>query len=239
LGNGEEVIVITLRREAERGHAKSDWLDSKHTFSFGLYYDQQHMGFSALRVINDDRVKPNAGFDTHGHRDMEIITYVLKGNIVHKDSAGNEKVLPAGEFQLMSAGSGIYHSEFNASASDELRLLQIWIEPNTLGGEPGYQQKDFGKAPGLTAIATSNGENETLHIKQDATLYQLILKPNSDAVLPAMNGRKVFVHQVEGVLSLQGFTLEDGDAAKIEGENDVLFTNVSDSQVTALVFDLP
>jgi redox-sensitive bicupin YhaK (pirin superfamily) len=135
--------MITLRKADERGKAEFSWLKSRHSFSFGSYYDPAHMGFSELRVINDDWVAPGAGFDTHGHRDMEIITLVLQGAIVHKDSAGHEKVLPAGEFQLMSAGSGVYHSEFNASQSEELHFLQIWIKPNQQGGEPGYQQKHF------------------------------------------------------------------------------------------------
>ena len=135
--------MITLRKADERGKAQFGWLKSRHSFSFGSYYDPAHMGFSALRVINDDWVAPGAGFNTHGHRDMEIITLVLQGAIVHKDSAGNEKILPAGEFQLMSAGSGVYHSEFNASQSEELRFLQIWIMPDKQGGAPGYQQKHF------------------------------------------------------------------------------------------------
>jgi redox-sensitive bicupin YhaK (pirin superfamily) len=140
--------MIILRPANERGTANFGWLDSKHSFSFGRYYDPEHMGFSALRVINDDSVAPGAGFATHGHRDMEIISYVLQGSIAHKDSEGNVEVLPAGEFQLMSAGSGITHSEYNASQTDPLKFLQIWIQPNTLGSSPGYQQKNFGQAVG-------------------------------------------------------------------------------------------
>ncbi len=165
--------MITVRHSDDRGSASFGWLDSKHTFSFGDYYDLKHMGFSALRVINDDIVQPSAGFATHGHRDMEIISYVLKGTIEHKDSEGNIQTLPVGEFQLMSAGRGIYHSEYNASDSDTLRFLQIWIQPNTFGNEPGYQQKDFGQAGGLTPIATPDGHDGTLQIKQDASLHQL------------------------------------------------------------------
>lgn len=156
--------MITVRHAEDRGRANFGWLDSKHTFSFGSYYDPKHMGFSELRVINDDLVQPNAGFDTHGHRDMEIISYVLEGVIAHKDSEGNVQTLPAGEFQLMSAGKGIYHSEYNASETDPLRFLQIWIQPNTFGNKPGYQQKDFGRNAGLTTIATPNGrEWHTAH----------------------------------------------------------------------------
>ncbi len=136
--------MITLRQEKDRGRAQFGWLDSRHTFSFGHYYDPQHMGFSVLRVINDDIVQPGAGFDTHGHRDMEIISYVLEGAIEHQDSEGHQQKLPAGEFQLMSAGKGIYHSEYNASSTERLRFLQIWIEPKEKGSQPDYQQKDFG-----------------------------------------------------------------------------------------------
>ncbi|UTT87174.1 pirin family protein (plasmid) [Vibrio pelagius] len=231
--------MITLRHANDRGTANFGWLDSKHTFSFGHYYDPKHMGFSALRVINDDLVKPGAGFDTHGHRDMEIISYVLEGVIEHKDSEGNVQTLPAGEFQLMSAGSGIYHSEYNGSQSEDLKFLQIWIQPNTSGNKPGYQQKDFGKNTGLTAIATPDGRDGTLHIKQDASLFQLILEPGQSIELPITNGRKVYVHQVTGQLSVDEVLLDAGDGAKVEAQNQVNFANQSSESVTALVFDLP
>ena len=231
--------MITLRHANDRGTANFGWLDSKHTFSFGHYYDPKHMGFSALRVINDDLVKPGAGFDTHGHRDMEIISYVLEGVIEHKDSEGNVQTLPAGEFQLMSAGSGIYHSEYNGSQSEDLKFLQIWIQPNTVGSKPGYQQKDFGNNTGLTAIATPDGRNGTLHIKQDATLYQLILEPGQSIELPIINGRNVYVHQVTGQLLVDDVLLDAGDGAKVEAQNQLNFANQSSESVTALVFDLP
>ncbi|EJN8558954.1 MULTISPECIES: pirin family protein [Vibrio] len=231
--------MITVRHAADRGRANFGWLDSKHTFSFGSYYDPQHMGFSELRVINDDVVKPGAGFDTHGHRDMEIISYVLEGVIAHKDSEGNVKTLPAGEFQLMSAGKGIYHSEYNASNQDTLRFLQIWIQPNTFGTKPGYQQKDFGRNPGLTTIATPTGENGTLLIKQDATLHQLILEPSSELNFEIESGRKLFIHQVTGSLSVDNTTLTAGDGAKVEHQSKVVLRNTSNESTTALLFDLP
>ncbi|KGK21647.1 pirin [Vibrio navarrensis] len=231
--------MISVRQAQERGRANFGWLDSKHTFSFGSYYDPQHMGFSALRVINDDKVIPGAGFETHGHRDMEIISYVLSGTIAHKDSEGNVQTLPAGEFQLMSAGKGIYHSEFNASKADDLRFLQIWIEPNSLGGQPGYQQKDFGREPGLTPIATPDGREGTLQIKQDATLSQLILASGESLSLAVQAGRKVYVHLVSGTLSLDSTTLQPGDGAKVVDQTTIELRSSGSETVTALVFDLP
>ncbi|KYN91107.1 pirin [Vibrio cidicii] len=231
--------MISVRQAQERGRANFGWLDSKHTFSFGSYYDPQHMGFSALRVINDDKVIPGAGFETHGHRDMEIISYVLSGTIAHKDSEGNVQTLPAGEFQLMSAGKGIYHSEFNASKADDLRFLQIWIEPNSLGGQPGYQQKDFGREPGLTPIATPDGREGTLHIKQDATLSQLILASGESLNLAVQAKRKVYVHLVSGSLSLDSTTLQPGDGAKVVDQTAIELRSSGSETVTALVFDLP
>lgn len=231
--------MITLRPANDRGRANFGWLDSKHTFSFGSYYDAEHMGFSALRVINDDLVKPGAGFDTHGHRDMEIVSYVLEGTIEHKDSEGNIQSLPAGEFQLMSAGKGIYHSEYNGSQRETLKFLQIWIEPNTFGNKPGYQQKDFGKQAGLTAIATPDGRDGTLHLKQDASLHQLILEPRQSVAFDIEGDRKVYVHQVVGILSIDGVDLEAGDGAKIEQQSKITLVNSQTETVTALLFDLP
>ncbi len=231
--------MITVRHANDRGRANFGWLDSKHTFSFGHYYDPKHMGFSALRVINDDTVTPGAGFDTHGHRDMEIISYVLEGEIAHKDSEGNIKVLPAGEFQLMSAGSGIYHSEFNHSTTHSLHFLQIWIQPNVIGQKPGYQQKDFGQADGLTPIVTPNGEHGTLSIKQDARLYQLILPAADEVELPITEGRSVYVHQIAGTLHVDNTTLSAGDGAKVSAQTRLTLKNASETPVKALVFDLP
>ncbi|MEZ8825127.1 pirin family protein [Vibrio amylolyticus] len=231
--------MITVRQSHQRGRANFGWLDSKHTFSFGHYYDVNQMGFSALRVINDDIVSPGAGFDKHGHRDMEIISYVLEGSIEHKDSEGNTKVLPAGEFQLMSAGAGVYHSEYNASQALPLRFLQIWVEPNTFGNKPSYEQKHFGKEQGLTTIATPTGEDGTLLIKQEMKLHQLILEPGTDLMMSIDTGRNVYVHQIKGTLSVDSVDLNGGDGAKVENTNKLTLANRGQTQVTALVFDLP
>lgn len=230
--------MISIRPGNQRGHANHGWLDSHHSFSFGSYYDPEHMGFSALRVINDDQVAPGAGFATHGHSDMEIISYVLQGEIAHKDSEGNIATLPAGEFQLMSAGSGIRHSEYNPSASGPLKFLQIWVLPNVKGQAPGYQQKHFGSNPGLTLVASPSGAEGSLVIKQDARLYQLLLAPNTQAQLPASNERHYYVHLVEGELVVEGETLRPGDGAKIAGVTQLAFS-AQGQAVKALVFDLP
>ncbi|KJG02829.1 pirin family protein [Photobacterium angustum] len=231
--------MIIVRHSDQRGLANFGWLNSKHTFSFGHYYDPQHMGFSALRVINDDIVAVGGGFDTHGHKDMEIISYVLEGAIEHKDSEGNVHILSAGEFQLMSAGSGIYHSEYNASHTEPLKFLQIWIQPNSFGNKPSYEQKDFGKQQGLTTIATPTGENGTLLIKQDAKLHQLVLKPNSKLSIDIATGRKIYLHQVNGILSVNDIEFNAGDGAKIENLYTLNFANRGQEEVTALLFDLP
>ena len=230
--------MISIRRSHERGGANFGWLDSKHTFSFGSYYDERHMGFSALRVINDDRVTPGAGFDTHGHRDMEIISYVLDGEIAHKDSEGNVATLPPGEFQLMSAGSGIRHSEFNPSRSKGLHFLQIWIQPNVYGEAPGYQQKDFGRNPGLTLTVSPDGEAGSLVIKQDARIYQLLLAPSETAQLNTSTKRHYYVHVIDGELKIAGETVKPGDGAKLT-DISALQLNASKHPVKALVFDLP
>ncbi|MBU0912465.1 MAG: pirin family protein [Gammaproteobacteria bacterium] len=230
--------MIELRRSADRGVAAFGWLKSKHSFSFGRYYDPAHMGFSALRVINDDEVDAAAGFDTHGHQDMEIISYVLEGQIAHKDSAGNVKTLPAGEFQLMSAGKGIYHSEFNASDKDNLKFLQIWIQPNQFGGVPGYQQKDFKAEPGLTLVISPDGRDGTLQIKQDAYLSQLLLSEHDVIELPVAAKRNFYLHLITGELELNGTTMQAGDGAKISKQTE-LKALATQGPVKALWFDLP
>lgn len=231
--------MIELRAASERGTANFGWLNSHHTFSFGSYYDPSHMGYSALRVINDDTVTPGAGFGTHGHRDMEIITFVTKGAIEHRDSMGNVQRLPKGEFQLMSAGKGITHSEYNGSDTEVLKFLQIWIEPDSKGGEPGYQQKDFGQQQGLTKVITPTGENGTLKIKQHATISQLYLAAGTEQPITIENGRRSYVHVVEGELQIDGKTISAGDGAKIEELAVVTLHNDSELFATALVFDLP
>ena len=230
--------MIKIRRADERGHANYGWLDTYHTFSFNTYYDERFMGFRSLRVINEDRVLAGQGFGTHGHRDMEIISYVLKGEIAHKDSEGNVATLPPGEFQLMSAGSGIRHSEFNPSSTNELHFLQIWIQPNVYGQTPGYQQKDFGQKPGLTLVASPDGEGGSMLIKQDARLYQLILGAGEQVDLKASAQRNYYVHVVEGELQIENEIAKPGDGVKITKVENVqlLATN---NKVKALVFDLP
>jgi len=235
--------MFTIRRSNQRGSGAFDWLRSKHTFSFGNYQDETQMGFSALRVINDDEVIPSAGFQTHGHRDMEIISYVLSGEIAHKDSEGNITSLPPGEFQLMSAGSGIRHSEFNPSNTEKLHFLQIWIQPNVLGHKPGYQQKDFGNEHGLTLVISPDAKDGSLHIKQDASIYQLILTPETSAQLNTDAARRYYVHNIEGPLVVKGNdgaweTLQAGDGVKIESLSDLSFS-AKGEPVKALVFDLP
>lgn len=230
--------MIELRYAAQRGLANFGWLKSKHSFSFGRYYDPAHMGFSALRVINDDEVDAGAGFDTHGHQDMEIISYVLEGTIAHKDSAGNIKTLPAGEFQLMSAGKGIYHSEFNASDKNSLKFLQIWIQPNQLGGAPGYQQKQFKTEPGLTLVISPDGRDGTLQIKQDACVSQLLLSEHDVIDLPVTAKRHFYLHLIEGELELNGILMQAGDGAKISNTTE-LKAMASQGAVKALWFDLP
>ncbi|HCU64942.1 MAG TPA: pirin family protein [Rheinheimera sp.] len=230
--------MFEIIRANERGAAHFGWLKSKHTFSFGNYYNPEQMGFSALRVINDDEVAPGAGFQTHSHQNMEIISYVLSGTIAHKDSAGNEKTLPAGEFQLMSAGRGISHSEFNASHSDKLKFLQIWIQPNQQNGEPGYQQKDFGEAVGLTTVITPDGRDGTLQIKQNASLSQLILLPQQLLALPVQPGKAYYLHLINGELQLLNQTLLPGDGIKMLQLTELAVKAGSD-HVRALFFELP
>lgn len=229
--------MFELRKAQQRGNADFGWLQSWHSFSFGRYYDPAQMGFSALRVINDDTVAPGAGFDTHGHKDMEILSLVLQGCIAHKDSAGNTELLPAGEYQLMSAASGIYHSEFNASASAPLKFLQIWLQPNQFGGKPGYQQKDFGQRQGLTLILSPDGRDGSLSVRQDALLYQLILPQAEQLTYHTTAGRKLYLHLISGDLNVAGNTLQPGDGIKISAET--ALTLAANAGVKALLFDLP
>ncbi len=229
--------MITIRRSHERGLTRLGWLNSMHTFSFGNYYDPEHMGVSVLRVINDDRVIPGAGFATHSHRDMEIISYVKHGTIEHKDSMGNIKSLPAGEFQLMSAGTGVTHSEYNPSHSESLEFLQIWIVPDEPGIEPGYQQKRFADQSGLQLIASRDGHDGSLHLHQQAELWQLKLDSNEQATHTLSPGRTVYVHMITGSVSVSGKQLEAGDGATLKDIRQIGFQ--ADSKAKALIFDLP
>jgi redox-sensitive bicupin YhaK (pirin superfamily) len=230
--------MFVLRPSSQRGSADHGWLNSQHSFSFANYYDPAHMGFSALRVINEDIVQPSMGFGTHGHRDMEIITYVLEGNIAHKDSQGNVRTLPAGEVQLMSAGSGITHSEYNHSNTQALTFLQIWIEPNIKGQAPGYQQKDFGQNEGLTHIISPNGAVDTLQVKQDMHVHQLILSTGQSTHLTNTFPYQ-YVHLVSGKLDVNGVEMGPGDGLKISDEVKLVFKSVNGEAVKALVFELP
>jgi len=229
--------MITTRRSDERGQANHGWLESQHTFSFGSYYDSDHMGVSALRVINDDIVKAGTGFATHSHQDMEIISYVKNGTIEHKDSMGNIEVLPAGEFQLMTAGTGVTHSEYNPSSSEPLSFLQIWIQPDTLGIEPGYQQKKFPTHEGLQLIASPNARGSSLLIHQNACLYHLCLAAEKATFHKLENRRTAYIHIVNGEININGETLLPGDGATISKEPQIDFTSITNTE--ALLFDLP
>ena len=229
--------MIEIRQSHERGPADHGWLQSRHTFSFAGYYDPDHMGVSALRVINDDRVSPGAGFATHSHQDMEIISYVKNGTIEHKDNMGNVERLPAGEFQVMSAGTGVTHSEYNPSRTEPLEFLQIWIEPDVYGIEPGYQQKQFEARQGMQLIASPDAREGSLLIHQNACLYQLRLNAGQSVSHLLEPGRTVYVHVVSGAISVNGERLSEGDGATVKADDMVAFAAHQNSE--ALVFDLP
>ena len=228
-----------LRKADERGHANHGWLDSYHSFSFGEYHDPRHMGFGALRVINEDRVSPGSGFGTHGHRDMEIITYVLEGELGHKDSIGNGSVIRPGDVQRMSAGSGIRHSEYNHAQKAQTHFLQIWIEPNVQGIAPGYEEKRFeaaDKRGRLRLVAGPDGADGSVLIHQDARLYAGLFDGAETATLDLASGRRAYVHVARGSLSVNGIALEAGDALKISEEATVVLADGVDAEV--LMFDL-
>jgi redox-sensitive bicupin YhaK (pirin superfamily) len=233
--------MIQLRKSSERGHADHGWLLAKHSFSFADYYDPSNMGFSALRVINEDRVHPGQGFGTHPHRDMEILTYVLEGQLEHKDSMGNGSVIRPGDVQYMSAGSGVLHSEFNPSAKEALRLLQIWIIPNVKNAPPRYGQKTFTveeRLGRLRLVASPDGAQDSIAIRQDAKLYAGLLDPKSTAELGLAKGRQAWVQVAAGSLDLNGRTLSQGDGAAISDETQLRFTGGAE-RAEFLVFDLP
>src|SRR6476620_9093116 len=211
--------MLTLRRSAERGHADHGWLDSHHSFSFANYYDPEHMGWGNLRVINEDRIAPGTGFGTHGHRDMEIVSYVLEGNLAHKDTLGNVKGIPPGDVQRMSAGRGVMHSEFNHAKDQTTHFLQIWIEPNVTGIEPGYEQKGFPEADKrgkLRLVASPDGAQGSVLIHADARVYAGLFDGAEEATLALDAKRPVYVHLVRGELDVNGTRLAGGDAAKLQ-----------------------
>ena len=230
---------MEIRRSGERGHANHGWLDSFHTFSFAGYHDPRHMGFGALRVINEDRVAPGQGFGTHGHRDMEIVSYVLEGALAHKDSLGNGSVIRPGDVQRMSAGTGVMHSEFNASESDPVHFLQIWIEPRVRGAAPGYEEKHFDSASKrgrLRLVASADGRDGSLRMNQEAFLYAGLFDGAERAELALEPARRGYVHVARGSIAVNGRELGAGDALKSDGGT-LELEKGKDAEV--LVFDLP
>jgi redox-sensitive bicupin YhaK (pirin superfamily) len=232
--------MIEVRRAKERGHADHGWLDTWHTFSFSSYHDPRFMGFRVLRVINEDTVAPGQGFPPHGHRDMEIISYVLQGGLAHKDSLGTGSVIRPGDVQRMSAGTGVRHSEFNASGTDPVHFLQIWIEPARAGIAPGYEQKAFAeidKRGRLRLVASPDGAEGSLTIHQDARLYATILGPGQTVAHGLARGRHAWVQVTRGTLTVNGEPLGPGDGAALSDETTISLVGETDAE--ALLFDLP
>jgi redox-sensitive bicupin YhaK (pirin superfamily) len=231
--------MMQIRRSQERGYADHGWLKSHHSFSFAGYHDPAWMGWGNLRVINEDRIAPGTGFGTHGHRDMEIISYVLQGNLAHKDSMGNVKGIPPGDVQRMSAGKGVMHSEFNHAPDQTTHFLQIWIEPNVRGIEPGYEQKSFAvadKRGRLKLVASPDGAQGSVSLHADAALYAGLLDGSENAELALDPARKAYVHLVRGALEVNGERLQAGDAALLDGETLLQLRHGDGAEV--LVFDL-
>jgi len=232
--------MIALRTGAERGHANHGWLDSFHSFSFADYYDPDHMGYGVLRVINEDWVQAGTGFGMHGHHDMEIITYLLEGELEHKDSMGNGSIIVPGDVQRMSAGTGVRHSEYNPSPKEPVHLLQIWIEPNVKGVAPSYEQRSIPateKRGRLRLIASADGRDGSVTIHQDAAVYAAVLD-RTDALTHALSpARRAYVHVARGRVRVNGRELQAGDAAKIADEPAVTLDAAEEAEV--LLFDLP
>ncbi len=233
--------MITIRRAEERGHFDHGWLDTSHTFSFADYHDPAQMGFRSLRVINEDRVKPGQGFGTHGHRDMEILSYVLEGVLAHRDSTGAAGELRPGEVQRMSAGTGVRHSEFNGSREEPVHFLQIWLLPSRRGISPGYEQKAFvreEKEGRLRLIASPDGRDGSLTIHQDATVHAAVLAENERATYALAPGRHGWVQVARGEVDLDGRRLRAGDGAALSGEPGLSLTGRGKALAEVLVFDL-
>jgi len=232
--------MIEVRRAGDRGYADHGWLRSFHSFSFADYWDPKHVEFGALRVINEDRVVPGAGFATHGHRDMEIVSYVLDGELAHKDSTGTSSVIRPGDVQRMSAGRGVRHSEFNHSNEKPVHFLQIWIQPNELGIDPGYEQRYFAeneKRGRLRLVASPDGADGSVRIRQDARLYAGLFDGVERGTLVVAAGRRIYVHVARGMVTANGETLAAGDALKLTGTATLALSDGADAEV--LVFDLP
>jgi hypothetical protein len=231
--------MLNIRRSAERGQADHGWLRSQHSFSFAEYFDPEHVEFGALRVINEDRVAPGMGFGTHGHRDMEIVSYVLEGALQHRDSMGNGSVMRPGDVQRMSAGTGVMHSEFNASQTEPVHFLQIWIQPAERGTAPGYEQKHFTAAQKrgrLCLLASPDGATDSLRIQQNARLYAGLFDGAERARLALATDRMAYVHVVRGTVQVNGVALSGGDAATLR---DAATVDIHDGQnAEVIVFDL-
>jgi redox-sensitive bicupin YhaK (pirin superfamily) len=230
--------MITLRKSAERGHVDHGWLRTYHTFSFGSYFDPQHMKYRALRVINEDWIKAGEGFGTHPHENMEIVTYIIRGQLEHKDSMGNGSIIHAGELQRMTAGTGVTHSEFNPS-EDDTHLFQIWISPERSGLKPGYEQRDFTnlKQPNnLTLLASQTGKGESLTVHQDINLYAGILDQGQTLRYPVDSDRHIWIQVIDGSLDVNQVVLHTGDGASIDDEKELQLT--ADQATEFLLFDL-
>ncbi len=231
--------MINIRRSNERGAADHGWLDSKHTFSFAGYHDPAHMGFRSLRVLNEDRVAGGGGFPTHGHREMEIVSYVVEGALAHRDSMGNGSTLRPGDVQRMTAGTGVYHSEENASPREGVHFLQIWILPDTPRLPPGYEQKHFAAAERtglLRLVGSRDGRDGSIVIHQDVALHAALLAPSDRVTHPLASGRHAWVQIVRGTVRVNGETLREGDGAALSGEREVAIE--ADGAAELLLFDL-
>ncbi|MEM6536844.1 MAG: pirin family protein [Pseudomonadota bacterium] len=231
--------MITVRKAGERGQANFGWLDSRHSFSFGHYFDPEHMGFGPLRVLNDDRVAPGAGFDTHGHKDMEIISYVLEGALEHKDSIGTGSVIRPGDVQRMTAGKGIRHSEFNHSSDDPVHFLQIWIIPEKDGLEPGYEQKSYDEVERrgrLKLVGSRDGRDGSVTIHQDVNLYAGVFGQGEEASVDVGKDRGVWVHVAQGTAEVEGRELSEGDALAATRKDRITIKGVDNAEI--LVFAL-
>ncbi|MFG1173040.1 pirin family protein [Erwiniaceae bacterium CAU 1747] len=229
--------MIYLRKAQDRGHANHGWLDSYHTFSFANYYDANFMGFSALRVINEDVIDAGQGFGTHPHKDMEILTYVLSGTVEHQDSMGNKEQIPAGEFQIMSAGTGVRHSEYNASKTLPLHLYQIWIIPERSGIEPRYAQRRFDDIQGRQLVLSPDARDGSLKVYQDMTLSRWALKAGEQGTADVAEGRRIWIQVVKGDVTVNGEAATTSDAFAIWDEPSLEINASSDAEI--LLFDLP
>lgn len=232
--------MILLRKASDRGHTDAGWLDSRHTFSFGEYHDPAAMGFRVLRVLNDDRVAPGGGFPTHGHRDMEIVSYVLEGGLEHRDSLGTGSVIRPGDVQRMSAGTGVRHSEFNASKSESVHFLQIWIFPERAGLPPGYEQKtiaDAEKRGRFRLIASPDGRDGSVTIHQDTSIFAGLLEAGQTARQPLGAGRYAYLHVARGEVTVEGEQMGEGDGAALAEVASIDVTGRGPAEV--ILFDLP